>query len=36
MVVVSVLALLTMRVLTCCGCSFTVVGSTVVVLMVVM
>ena len=35
MVVVSVLALLTMRVLTCCGCSFTVVRSTIVVLMVV-
>ena len=35
MVVVSVLALLTIRVLTCCGCSLTVVGSTVVVWMVV-
>ena len=36
MVVVSVLALLTMRVLTCWGCSFTLLRSTVVVLMVVM
>ena len=35
MVVVSVLALLTMRVLTCWGCPFTV-RSTLVVLMVVM
>ena len=35
MVVVSVLALLTRRALTCWGCSFTVVRSTVEVLMVV-